>query len=176
VSKVGFLGPGDRLAVPIGEGQRVGDNNEGLYPKALTRGTFHHGAYPKQDGSGWDANARQERGAYIRPTDQIDCSDGLDKHSVGSNRLQVMEERLQVNKEREQAGTVRLCGGGSPSILKPSTCPSEMRTPSSSARPAPARLPSAIESGCARHMRSRYFAAARPLLLSGVRICAYRTM
>jgi uncharacterized protein (TIGR02271 family) len=117
VDNGGFLHFGDKYVVPMGEVQRVDDDEQRVYFKTLSKQTLENGTYPKYDDSWWETNDYQhwnthERDlshAYGGPSNQVDYSGDLYRPPAeGARRLQLMEERLRVNKQQEAAGTVRL--------------------------------------------------------------------
>ena len=120
VDNGGFLHFGDKFVVPMGEVQRVDDDQERIYFKTLTKQTLESGSYPRYDDSWWDRNDYQNWNQHERDVArsyepnrqagaQVDYSHALyQRPREGARRLQLMEERLKVNKQREQAGTVRL--------------------------------------------------------------------
>jgi uncharacterized protein (TIGR02271 family) len=117
VDNGGFLHFGDKYVVPMGEVERVVDDDERVYFKTLTKQTLESGTYPTYDDSWWDNNDYQgwnthERNlatAYGKPAETPDYRGDLyQRPAQGARRLQLMEERLKVNKTPEQAGTVRL--------------------------------------------------------------------
>lgn len=108
-----------QFVVPIGDVNRVDDENHDVYFTNLSKDTLES-RYPRYDDQWWNGNnhaafATYEQGvanAYGRSSDgnaAVDYSSELyTRRPQNTQRLQLMEERLQANKERYQAGAVKL--------------------------------------------------------------------
>jgi uncharacterized protein (TIGR02271 family) len=111
----------DRYVVPIGEVDRIDDQNHKIYFASLTKDQLKNGAYPEYNDE-WLANNEQDRfnrfeqeytHAYA-PQQRVQTSgrpmtaETMYQPAEGAQRLRLLQEHLRANKERYQAGTVRL--------------------------------------------------------------------
>src|SRR5579883_2115819 len=111
----------DRYVVPIGEVDRIDDDNHKIYFRSLTKDQLKNGAYPKYSDE-WLANNQQDQfnrfeqeytRAYApeqrtQTTGQPMTNEAMYQPAEGAQRLRLLHEHLRANKERYQAGSVRL--------------------------------------------------------------------